>query len=118
MAITSLKSSGYNLALRAGQLSNQGTWKPVKKKVGTDPYSTAFRAGVPPNLDPWQFPQGGLQGMGDLAGSGTGIDFIDQNLRAISQNVADAAMAAKITMYCSIAAGVGTVLLFFRTARR
>lgn len=59
-----------------------------------------------------------LSDLGDLAEGGTGIDFIDQNLTAIRQQVDAAALAAKITAVCSIGAGLASVLLLFRTAAR
>ncbi len=57
-----------------------------------------------------------VSGIGDM-GDGTGIDFVDENLKAIRQQVEEAALAAKITAVCSIGAGLASVLLLFRTAR-
>ncbi len=58
-----------------------------------------------------------VSGLGDLA-DGTGIDFIDEHLKAIRQQVEEASLAAKITAVCSIAGGLASVLLIFRTAGR
>jgi hypothetical protein len=57
-----------------------------------------------------------VAGLGDL-GDGTGIGFIDSNLAAIRQQVDAAALAAKITAVCSIAAAMGSVLLLIRTGK-
>jgi hypothetical protein len=52
--------------------------------------------------------------LGDI-GDGTGIEFIDSNLTAIKQQVAEASLAAKITAVCSIAGALASVLLIIRT---
>lgn len=83
-----------------------------RAKRATDPYSIILRDRPRPAFD-----LGGLAA--DLAdATGTGIDFLDQNVQAIRKQVEDAALAAKITALCSIAAGLASVLLLFRTARK
>lgn len=95
---------------RAAQLAPQALWKPGSRKRANDFYSNQFRSAfAPPSFE--------LAGLDDLAG-GTGIDFIDSNISAVVDNAKQAGNAIKITMYCSIAAGIASVLLLFRTARR
>jgi hypothetical protein len=58
-----------------------------------------------------------VSALGDLgdASTGTGIDFIDQNLTAIRNQVDEAALAAKVTAAAAIIGGLASVLLIFRT---
>lgn len=84
----------------------------LRAKRATDLYSGVLR-----DQPVHRFDLGELAA--DLAdASGTGIDFLDQNVQAIRKQVEDAAFAAKITAMCSIAAGLASVLLLFRTAGR
>lgn len=67
---------------------------------------------------PGYLPAGALShavsALGDL-GDGTGIEFIDQNLTAIRNQVDEAAFAAKVTAAAAIIGGLASVLLIFRT---
>ncbi len=88
----------------------------VRPKRSSDPYSARLRSHMPRQIDPYQFPAGGLADLGADAG-GTGIDFVDINLTQMHQQIDQAATYAKITAAFSIAGGVASLYLLYLAAR-
>jgi hypothetical protein len=91
--------------------------KIIRPRAAADPYSRKLRAERDPQIDPYQFPTGSLAGLGDL-GDGTGIDFLDSNVKAIRAQLDEASLAARITAVCAIVSGIASVFLLVRTGGR
>jgi len=87
--------------------------------VNTKPTRSRAKRAIDPYSGVWANPVRQFGDLGELGeAGGTGIAFLDDNITAIRTQVDAAALAAKITAYCSIAAGLASVLLLFRTAGR
>lgn len=87
-----------------------------RARAATDPYSTTLRTRAPTQIDPYQFPTGSLAGLEDL-GDGTGIDFIDENVKAMRAQLDEATLAARITAGCAVLSAVGSIFLITRGRR-